>query len=107
MSQYQKGTTNLDFTEAKDSEWQWHPGPSAPESSMLTTWLPSHPKRKGKVKYALKIPTASFLQCSDTLGYGMVSVDLYSAIITKVSNVLNTLVSGEKPDFQALSKGLV
>ena len=38
---------------------------------------------------------------------GMVNVDLYSAIITKVSNVLNTLVSGEKPGFQALSKGLI
>jgi len=37
----------------------------------------------------------------------MVNVDLYSAIITKVSNVLNTQVSGEKPDFQALSKGLI
>ena len=24
MSQYQKGKTNLDFTEVKDSEWQWH-----------------------------------------------------------------------------------
>jgi len=24
MSQYQKGKTNLDFTEARDSEWQWH-----------------------------------------------------------------------------------
>jgi len=24
VSQYQKGRTNLDFTEAKDSEWQWH-----------------------------------------------------------------------------------
>ena len=32
--------------------------------------------------------------------YGMVNVDLYSAIITKVSNALNTLVSGEKPGFQ-------
>ena len=21
---YQKGRTNLDFTEARDSEWQWH-----------------------------------------------------------------------------------
>jgi len=39
--------------------------------------------------------------------YGMVNVDLYSAIITKVSNALNTLVSGEKPCFQALSKRLV
>ena len=38
--------------------------------------------------------------------YGMVNVDLYSAIITKVSNALNTLVSGEKPGYQALSKGL-
>jgi len=24
VSQYQKGKTNLDFTETKDSEWQWH-----------------------------------------------------------------------------------
>jgi len=42
--------------------------------------------------------------------YGMVNVNLYSAISTKVSDALNTLVSGEKPGFQAfqtLSKGLV
>jgi len=24
VSQYQKGKTNLDFTVARDSEWQWH-----------------------------------------------------------------------------------
>ena len=24
VSQYQKGITNLDFTEARNSEWQWH-----------------------------------------------------------------------------------
>ena len=24
VSQYQKGKTILDFTEARDSEWQWH-----------------------------------------------------------------------------------
>jgi len=24
VSQYQKGTTTLDFIEASDSEWQWH-----------------------------------------------------------------------------------
>jgi len=49
---------------------------------------------------------ASIVQC---FWYGMVNVnvDLYSAIITKVSNALNTLVSGEKPGFQALSKGLL
>jgi len=30
----------------------------------------------------------------------MVNVDLYSAVITKVSNALDMLVSGEKPGFQ-------
>ena len=24
VSQYRKGKTNMDFTEARDSEWQWH-----------------------------------------------------------------------------------
>ena len=24
MSRYEKGKTKLDFTEARDSEWQWH-----------------------------------------------------------------------------------
>ena len=24
MSRYQKGKTNVDFTDARDSEWQWH-----------------------------------------------------------------------------------
>ena len=24
VTRYQKGKTNLDFTEARDSEWQWH-----------------------------------------------------------------------------------
>jgi len=39
--------------------------------------------------------------------YGMANVDLYSAIITNVSNALNMLVSGEKPGFLALPKGLI
>jgi len=26
VSRYQKGKTDLDFTEARDSEWQWQPG---------------------------------------------------------------------------------
>jgi len=24
VGRYQQGKTNLDFTEARDSEWQWH-----------------------------------------------------------------------------------
>jgi len=39
--------------------------------------------------------------------YGMVNVNLYSAICHEVSNALSTLVAREKTDFQALSKGLV
>ena len=56
-------------------------------------------------------PTAGFMtQVTYRLTavwYGIVNVNLYSAIITKVSNALNTLVSGQKPGFQALSKGLI
>jgi len=49
----------------------------------------------------------SFGQNSGIVWYGMVNVDLYSAIITKESNALDMLVSGEKPGFQTLSEGLV
>jgi len=37
----------------------------------------------------------------------MVYVNLYSVIVTNVSNALNTPVAREKPGFRALSKGLV
>jgi len=51
----------------------------------------------------------SFIAPCSTYGmvHGMVNVDLYSGIITKVSNALDTLISGEKPGFQTLSEGLV
>ena len=47
MSRYQKGKTNLDFTEARDTEWQWHQlghtvRKSAPRSRQKTTPAP-HP----------------------------------------------------------------
>jgi len=55
VSQYQKGKTNLDFTEARDSEWQWHQlgymqvctllqadnHPSTPQLSFLQAECPS------------------------------------------------------------------
>jgi len=37
VSQYQKGKTNLDFTEARDSEWQWHPMGHMQVSTSLQT----------------------------------------------------------------------
>ena len=45
VSRYQKGKTNLDFTEARDSEWQWHQlgiRKSAPRSRLITTPAPHH-----------------------------------------------------------------
>ena len=45
MSRYQKGKTNLDFTEARDSEWQrisWAICKFAPLSRQITTPAPHH-----------------------------------------------------------------
>jgi len=57
VSCYQKGKTNLDFTDARDSEWQWHQlgrmqiytllqtdnHASTPPLSFFTVWLPFLP----------------------------------------------------------------
>jgi len=57
VSRYQKGKTNLNFTEARDSEWQWHPlghmqvctslqsdcHASTPPLSFFTGWMPYLP----------------------------------------------------------------
>ena len=45
VSRYQKGKTNVDFTEARDSEWQWHQlgiCKSATHSRQITTPAPHH-----------------------------------------------------------------
>jgi len=42
VSRYQKGKTNLDFTEARDSEWQWHQLGHAPRSRQITTLATHH-----------------------------------------------------------------
>jgi len=45
ISWYQKGKTNLDFSEAGDSEWQWHHlaiCKSVPCSKHITTPAPHH-----------------------------------------------------------------
>ena len=45
VSRYQKGKTNLDFTEARYSEWQWHQlgtCKSAPRSRQITMPTPHH-----------------------------------------------------------------
>jgi len=69
VSQYQKGKTNLDFTEARDSEWQWHQlghmqvctllqtdnDASTPPLSFFTGGCPScHPTNSAKALKAIQ-----------------------------------------------------
>jgi len=60
VSRYQKGKTNLDFTEARVSEWQWHQlghmqvctslqadnHASTPPISFFTGWMPFLPRNQ-------------------------------------------------------------
>jgi len=51
---YQKGKTNLDFTEARDSEWQWHQRgicKSAPRSRQITMPAPHHSVFTGRMPF--------------------------------------------------------
>jgi len=76
VSRYQKGKTNLDFTEARESEWQWHqPGhmqicnsiqtdnhASTPPLSFLQAGCPScRPTNSIKALKAFPGPSQSYL----------------------------------------------
>ena len=52
VSRYQKGKTNLDFTEVRDSEWQWHQLGNMQVCNSLQTDRPNH----------ASTPPLSFLQ---------------------------------------------
>jgi len=45
VSQYHKGKTNLDFTEARDSEWKWY------QLGHITTPAPHHSVFTGRVPF--------------------------------------------------------
>jgi len=54
VSRYQKGKTNLDFTEARDSQWQWHQlghMQIAPRSRQITMPAPHHSVFTGRVPF--------------------------------------------------------
>jgi len=86
VSWYQKGKTNLDFTEARDSEWQWHQlghmqvctslqtdnHESTPPRSFLQAGCPScRPTKSVKALTAVKYLS---VVCSVWLGSRVVSV---------------------------------
>jgi len=54
VSRYQKGKTDLDFAEARDSEWQWHQlghMQSAHRSRQITTPAPHHSVFTGRMPF--------------------------------------------------------
>jgi len=77
------------------------------ESTARATWPFVHLQHNIHTQQQVATVIVASIYIYGMVWYGMVNVDLYSAIITIVSNALNTLVSGEKPGFQALSKGLI
>jgi len=59
VSWYQKGKTNLDFTEARDSEWQWHPLGHIQVCTLLQTDTTPAPHRTvftGRMPFLLPNP---------------------------------------------------
>jgi len=61
VSRYQKGQTNLDFTEARDSEWQWHQLGHMQVCTSITMTAPHHSVfyRPDALPAAATQPTAS------------------------------------------------
>jgi len=56
VSWYQKRKTNLDFTETRDSEWQWHQLGrmlSAPHSRQITMPAPTTQFFTGRMPFLL------------------------------------------------------
>jgi len=89
VSRYQKGKTNLDFTEARDGEWQWHQvctslqtdnHASTPSLKFLQAGCPScHPTNSVKALHKILVNLNStlqlhYLQRTSTLFYHFVSL---------------------------------
>jgi len=83
VSQYQKGKTNLDFTDARDSEWQWnlpghmqactslqtHNHASTSLLSFLQAGCPScHPTNGVKALKAISHCVAYIIFCNPEIG---------------------------------------
>ena len=74
VSRYQIGKTNLDFTGARDSEWQWHQlgmRKSAPRSRQITMPAPHHSVFYRPDALPAAQPTASehWRPCSNRTNY--------------------------------------
>jgi len=88
VGQYQKSKTNLDFTEARDSEWQWHQlgaiCKSAPRSRQITMPTPHHSFFTGRMPF--RHPTNSVKALKAHL---LINISKYNSKISYWTSVLH------------------
>ena len=98
MSRYQKGKTNLDFTEARNSEWQWHQlvhmqvctslqtdnHASTPPLSFLQAGCPSCRPTNSVIALKAKMNSWSRWIHSHTLGPWLQKMVVYNSILYHV-----------------------
>jgi len=85
VSWYQKGKTNLDFTGARDSEWQWH---QLGDRQVCTSLQTDNRTSTSLLKffYRLDALPAPNQQCQSTEGMILtVSVDSKTAYLYNIS----------------------
>ena len=89
MSQYQKGKTNQDFTEARDSEWQWHQlgiCKSAPRSRQITTPAPHHSVFTGRMPF---LPPNQQHQSTEGIHYQIILLLIINFTIQETHSTKN------------------
>ena len=100
VSRYQRGKANLDFTEARDSEWQWHqPGHMQVCTSLQTTApSPHHSVYTSRMPF---LPPSK--QRQSTEGTEIKRVDIYNQC--QFNLVARTvLMSCRTVDYQLLTQ---
>ena len=84
MSRYQKGKTNLNFTEARDSEWQRHQLSHIQVCMSLQT--DNHASTAPVIKYITKCKAKCFLALFNLLCYDANYVFVEIAVIAQIFN---------------------
>jgi len=106
VSRYQKGKTNLDFTEARDSEWQWNPlgsmqvctslqadnHTSTPPLSFLQAGCPScHPTNSVKALKAFgaiqSMVIISYVKYRQDFAYHLFEIRSFLILLKKMKRV--------------------
>jgi len=86
VSQYQKGKTKLDFTEARDSEWQWYQLGHMQICTLLQTdnhastpALKANASYKNIFLHSLRVSTFNICQCCHLVTAGTSPIHFVTA----------------------------